>query len=114
MDQTSFNLQSGEPQGVVLKKDNGKKGLFEIVLIIILLILNLGMLNYLNILPLSSTFPNYLGFLPHKTSQQTQQPNIITTTPTAIPTPLPSALSEVEKQTLINYIQTFLNPSLLA
>ena len=56
MDQTSPSQQSTEPQ---------KVGLFEILLVGIVLIFFFGTLNYFNILSISNVFPNQLGWLPH-------------------------------------------------
>lgn len=41
------------------------------VIFILCILLIVGILNYLNLLPLSKTFPGTLGFLPHKTTLQT-------------------------------------------
>jgi hypothetical protein len=61
---------------------NEKQNMFavQILILIFFLIFLTGILNYFNILPLSSLFPNYLGILPHKEqnnkpiSQPTQTP----------------------------------------
>lgn len=46
---------------------NGKKGGISVVLLLgVGLVLLLGALNYFNIFPLSTLFPNYLGWLPHQ------------------------------------------------
>ena len=50
-----------------------KVGVIEALFVGITLILLFGILNYFNILPISKIFPNQLGFLPHKQSQQSQQ-----------------------------------------
>jgi len=79
-----------------------KRGiLFEIVFVAIFLALIFGILNYFNILKLSELFPNQLGFLPHRTYQQSQQPSNVTLSP-----------SNQAKQTLINFLPTILAPSL--
>lgn len=66
----SLNQQSTEPQRAALNPDNGKKkGMFEILLIGIVIVFVIGILNYFNIFPLSKLFPNYLGFLTHKNQQ---------------------------------------------
>ena len=41
-------------------------GLFEIVFVGTVLLLLFGTLNYFNILPVSDTFPNQLGWLPQR------------------------------------------------
>lgn len=48
--------------------ENGKQNKWgaEILIIVFLLIFATFTLNYFNILPLSSLFPNYLGFLPQR------------------------------------------------
>lgn len=56
-------------------KQTPKKGfLFGILLVVIVVILVFGALNYFNILRLSEIFPNYLSFLPHKQSKQFVSP----------------------------------------
>ncbi|MCL4419785.1 hypothetical protein M1146_06870 [Patescibacteria group bacterium] len=56
----------------ILKKQNRKKrlaflevGLFEISFVLIIIIVLFGILNYFNILSLSTLYPNQLAFLPH-------------------------------------------------
>lgn len=67
-----------------------KKGLlgtfFIVIFVIITIILFFGTLNYFNILPIPSLFPDFLGFLPHK--------NIVTT-----PSTTPSNSTIQPKQT---------------
>lgn len=89
----------------------------EILIIIFFFILAIGILNYFNLLRLSELFPNYLGFLPHKPYEQSQQSNNVTTAPTPPPTPL--SLSQQEelnsqaKETLMSFFPTILSPSSL-
>lgn len=44
---------------------------YGVFLFVIIVILFLGILNYSNIIPISNFFPNQLGWLPHKTQQDT-------------------------------------------
>ena len=67
MDQTSQPVEQQSPLPV--NRSKNKVG-FEILFIGIVIIFLTGILNYFNILPLSSLFPNYLGFLPHQQSKQ--------------------------------------------
>lgn len=100
--QQTTEPQSGVPNGMF--QDNKKKtGIFGAVSVgIIALILSLGILNYFNILPLSKLWPGYLGFLPHKA-------NVV-----ADPTPASTiSLPKQAKETLITFLPTILNPSLL-
>lgn len=77
----------------ILKKQNRKKrlaflevGLFEISFVLIIIIVLFGILNYFNILSLSTLYPNQLGFLPHKvTSSNLNKPN--TTVPMSTKNP---------------------------
>lgn len=57
----------------ILKNQNRKKklafleaGLFEISFVLIVIVVFFGVLNYFNILSLSTLYPNQLGFLPHQ------------------------------------------------
>lgn len=75
-----------------------KRSLSEIVFVVILLILALGILNYFNVLPLSTTFPNQLGFLPRNQFMQTQDQNTSTSVkPTLVPY-MTADLSSREKE----------------
>jgi len=101
--------QSPEPQGVVLNRNHGKKGVFEIILIVFLLIITLVLLNYLNIIPLSAMFPNQLGWLPHRPEESNQATD--TTIPPAISSDI--SLLEPAKETLINALPNILISSLI-
>ena len=108
MEQTSPNEQKEESQEVVLKPDSKKKkGLLEFVSVIILLILTLGILNYLNIIPLSSTFP-FLGFLPRNQFMQTQDQISTTAKPTLLPE-MTADLSSTQKETEALFIEILSN-----
>ncbi len=53
---------------------NGQlSNLFKIIVFVLVLLLFLALLNYLNIIPLSSILPNQLGWLPHKPYSQNNQ-----------------------------------------
>ena len=102
MDEVSDNQS---PQQTELEKNKVVSGIpFIGIVIFSIFILLVLVLNYLNILPLSSLFPNYLGFLPH---QQSKQESNVTTTPSTMP------LDEQAKQTLITFLPTILTPSFL-
>src|SRR3989344_5896065 len=112
--ETLPNGQSQETQGGVLKPDNKKKGLFEILAIVLIIAIFLGILNYFNILPLTNRFPNQLGWLPKKevptgTAQPKQYDNAI-----IAPTAIPTISLEQAKQTFLDYLPTILDYSLLA
>lgn len=56
------------------KKGSGllKAGLFEIIFVGVVLVLLFGILNYFNILSISSLWPNQFGFLPQRLNQKLQ------------------------------------------
>jgi hypothetical protein len=83
----------------VLKKQDRKRGfavlevgLFEISFVLIIIIVLFGVLNYFNILSLSTLYPNQLGFLPHQQTANKQSPNASRSTPKpkVIPKPSPT------------------------
>jgi len=85
-----------------------KVGIIELFFVAIVLILLFGILNNFNILPLSTLFPNQLGWLPRKevptgTSQQSPPPTI----------PRSLNLTNQAKQILTNSMQSILTSSLL-
>ena len=98
---------SDQPSRDVSSQDNKKKtGIFVTVFVgIVAIFLFFVTLNYFNILPFPSLFLDQLGFLPHKTSQQS---NNITIAPTASPS---ISLLEPAKQILNSYLPTILSSS---
>ncbi len=76
----------------ILKQQNRRRrfaalevGLFEISFVLIIIIVLFGLLNYFNILSLSTLYPNQLGFLPHQPlTANTQQKQ-------TVPTPTPAS-----------------------
>ena len=77
----------------ILEKQNRKKrlaflevGMFEASFVLIIIIVLFGVLNYFNILSLSSIYPNQLGFLPHRAiSSNFNKPNATGIIPTKNP-----------------------------
>ncbi|MCL6096529.1 MAG: hypothetical protein M1444_02480 [Patescibacteria group bacterium] len=94
----------------ILEKQNRKKrlatlevGLFEISFVLIIIIVLFGLLNYFNILSLSTLYPNTFGFLPHKAFNSTPLPNAQlanSPSPTPIQTHDVSAVSDIPEYTL--------------
>lgn len=79
-------------------------GLLEAVFVIVVLFLLLGILNFFNIIPISSKIP-FLSFLPH---QQTQKPISTTKTTTQFLYDVNTA-----NKALTTFVSTSLNPSYL-
>ncbi len=66
-----------------------KLGLIELLVIVVIAVITLSILNYFNVLKLSSSLPSILGWLPHQ-EESAQVPNKIISTEssiTASPTP---------------------------
>lgn len=96
-----------QPSVQSMEPPRKKISLLGIIFIIIILILfSIGILNYFNIFPLSSLFPNQLGWLLHRQSQQSQQYSNIAIPPAA-------SLTQQAKETLITFLPSILNTSLL-
>ncbi len=106
----------------ILKKQNRKKkfalleiGLFEISFVLIIIIVLFGLLNYFNILSLSTLYPNQLGFLPHQQITGKQLPKVLEPTPEPAQTNNVFAISDIpsytltiiDKNALISYINDF-------
>lgn len=92
---------SDQPSPEIPVAPRKKINLLGIIFIVITLILfPLGILNYFNILPLSSLFPH----------QQPKQSNDVKIPPTTAPT---SSLAKQAKETLIAFLPTILKPPLL-
>ena len=93
-------------------------GLFEFLFVGIVLVLFFGILNYFNILRISSVFPNQLGWLPHKPYQQST--SIVLPSPQPIKPQAPSYSPNVfqydtQKATTIltKYIKDTIKPEFL-
>lgn len=92
------------PSGV---KPEGKKSIvFETIFVAVFLIILIGILNYFNILKLSEIFPNYLGWLPHKSEQSKQLASPTGGSSNAIISP-----TDQDKQALTSFIPTVIASS---
>jgi hypothetical protein len=79
-------------------------GLLEIGFVVLMLLIFFGVLNYFNIISLSSLYVNQLGWLPHITKSTNVSNNSQSSIPPQKPTPTPST------QNLDNAVTTILAP----
>lgn len=90
-----------------------KAGIFEILFVAIVLVLLFGILNYFNILSISTLWPKYFGFLPQRLSKQSQQK---ATVPLQQPVSNSTAIVPTEqsaKKILVEVLPNILVPSLV-
>lgn len=89
-------------------------GIFELFFVSIVLALLFGILNYFNILPVSSVFPKYFSFLPRReVSSGTSRQKFTIPKTTPIPTPNPTSVSKTlsssEKEIATKISQDLIN-----
>jgi hypothetical protein len=88
-------------------------GLFEISFVLIIIIVLFGLLNYFNILSLSTLYPNQLGFLPHQIAgKQVSRVSESTPTPKPIPT-FPGYNWNYAQITLEKFLEDNIKPEFL-
>jgi hypothetical protein len=91
-------------------------GLFEVGFVAVVLLLLFGTLNYFNILPVSSVFPNQLGWLPKReVPSGTSQPQNISLKKPPVPLSIPPSLglSQRAQTDLPQFIKSSLKPSFI-
>lgn len=86
--------QSQQSPHIASRPKKGLLGVFFIVIFVIITIaLFLGILNYLNILPVSDLWPQQFGWLPHKQSKQYSNVTIVPPVRQSYPTFAPSSVT---------------------
>ena len=94
----------------ILKKQDRKKrfalleiGLFEISFVLIIIITFFGLLNYFNILSLSTLYPNQLAFLPHQDQKINKQAAVSTPNSKSSPAPIFYGKKELPSEKISEY-----------